>query len=664
MMPEKSPKADPSQIQKHLHHITRRWHELSEDCVFEVRMLTSDDRAEVKDVSRFPATDQGIQNAADHMAAMNAYSLNAYVVVNPINATAHIKTGSAAKDADIVASFFHWADGDDAAAAQNIRSFAGPRPTFYIVTGTQPCPRPHVYWELEEPTHNLSAWNETQRAIAATLKTDPSVVNASRIMRVAGTVNWPKPKKMAKGYIRELTTLTIYDEDERPLVTSERMSRVFVPTPAAPTGLHIATDPYDRKNADHYADILRRSRTDGEKHTGVRDLAASLAGSGVPRAMADAIVREACPVWDEGVERLLDTAYAKFVPNAEPQPVTATPEAIVSFKIDSSEEFLSDLEPLEYLIDGILPRGVAYSLTGFAGHGKTTLALQIALSVSMGDSFELRETSKGSVLILAGENPYNVKWQYAAALAARDLSARDVDIHFIQGRFSIKEWGEVVRAKMEAMPDLKLVIVDSLQAFFEGDNDNDNAQMVEMAHALRSLCQTSQRPAMLIIAHPAGKVPSKDNIVPRGGGAFLNEIDGNLTVWSQDASQQTLHHSQKFRGAGFDPMEFVMQIHEFAHLTDVHGTPLKLPVSRPETGFERSSREVKSDSILRQYLETVEKGQPLSVREAASQFAVSRYRMEQVIKTARDEKLMRRHAKTYVITQGGTDFLEAKNAGE
>ena len=274
------------------------------------------------------------------------------------------------------------------------------------------------------------------------------------------------------------------------------------------------------------------------------------------------------------MERLLDTAYAKFVPNAEPQPVTATPEAIVSFKIDSSEEFLSDLEPLEYLIDGILPRGVAYSLTGFAGHGKTTLALQLALSASMGDSFELRATSKGSVLILAGENPYNAKWQYAAALAARDLSARDVDIHFIQGRFSIKEWGEVVRAKMEAMPDLKLVIVDSLQAFFEGDNDNDNAQMVEMAHALRSLCQTSQRPAMLIIAHPAGKVPYKDNIAPRGGRPFINEIDGNLPVCSPDASQQTLPYSQKFLRAGFDSTAFAIQIQRVAPLTSCHWHPL------------------------------------------------------------------------------------------
>jgi hypothetical protein len=216
---------------------------------------------------------------------------------------------------------------------------------------------------------------------------------------------------------------------------------------------------------------------------------------------------------------------------------------------------------------------------------------------------------------------------------------------------------------MEQMPDLKLVIVDSLQAFFEGDNDNDNTQMVEMAHKLRNLCKTSQRPALLIIAHPAGKVPSKDNLVPRGGGAFLNEIDGNLTVWSQDASQQTLHHSQKFRGAGFDPMEWVMQIHEFPHLADIHGTPLKLPVSRPETHTERTGREKQSDTILRQYLETVDDKKPLSVREGAAQFGVSRYRMEMVISTAKSENLIKRYAKTYVLTDGGKAFLEADDAG-
>jgi len=349
-------------------------------------------------------------------------------------------------------------------------------------------------------------------------------------------------------------------------------------------------------------------------------------------------------------------------PIPDPQPVT--PTTIQDFPIDSSEAFLADLKPLEYLIDGLLPTGVTYSLTGYAGHGKTTLALQFALSVATGEMFSDRDTSQGSVLVLAGENPHNVKWQYAAALAARDLKPADVPIYFVQGRFSIKEWTDVLRAKLAAMPDLKLIIVDSLQAFFEGDNDNDNTQMVEMAHKMRRLCDIPQRPAQIIIAHPAGKTPQKDNLVPRGGGAFLNEIDGNLTVWSQDASSQTLHHSQKFRGAGFDPMEWVMEVRQFDHLTDVHGTPLKLPVSRPETVSERSSREAVNDHVLRDYLLTVEAGQPVSVREGAARFMISRWRMDQIVKTAKDEKLIKRYAKTYVLTDGGRDYLEAQNAGE
>lgn len=654
------PKMTPSTetILAHIRHITRRWGELDAECEIETRMLTAADQAAVRDVSRFPFTDEGLQRAADHIAAMNQHKLNAYVVVNPVKADAPIKSGQAAKDQDIAASFFHWADADDAQAADNIRNFVGPLPTFFVITGTKPCVRPHVYWELEEPTMNLGAWNETQKSIAATLKTDPSVVNASRIMRVAGTVNWPKPKKLEKGYVAEATALHIHDEDDRPRVTSERMARAFTGTAQAPSGgFKIDTGAHDHKTAEDYEDAIRRAHTDGEKHTGVRDLAASLAGQGVNRSLAEAIIRNACPVWDENVEDLISSAYEKFSPADKPEPVEPTPQAITSFNVDSSADFLADLKPLEYLIDGLLPMGVTYSITGHAGHGKTSLALQFALSVARGEMFGGRDTSQGRVLILAGENPYNVKWQYAAALAAQNIKASNVNIDFVQGRFSIDQWGEVLRAKMEAMPDLKLVIVDSLQAFFEGDNDNDNTQMVDMAHKLRDLCATTHRPAILIIAHPAGKTPSKDNLVPRGGGAFLNEIDGNLTVWSQDASQQTLHHSQKFRGAGFDPMEWVMQIHEFPHLTDIHGTPLKLPVSRPETNMERASREVQSDDFLRQYLDLVEQGRAPSEREGSERFRISRHRMRGIIQTAKDEKLIKRYAKTYRITDGGRDFL-------
>lgn len=225
--------ADPSVIRDHLTHNVRRWHELGSDCLLEVRLLTSEDQATVKDVSRYRPTPEGIAQACEHIAIMNAHRLNAYIVVNPISAAADIKAGRGATDADIIASFFHWADADDAQAAANIRSFVGPRPTYYVLTGTQPCARPHVYWELEEPTRNLTAWNATQKAIAATLKTDASVVNASRIMRVAGTVNWPKPKKLAKGYAQEVTELHIHADTDRPLVSSDRMARAFIAAPQA-----------------------------------------------------------------------------------------------------------------------------------------------------------------------------------------------------------------------------------------------------------------------------------------------------------------------------------------------------------------------------------------------------------------------------------------------
>jgi hypothetical protein len=315
MMAVGAMQADQTVILDHLRHITRRWHELDIECQIEVRILSAEDKAEVKNVARYSPDEFGLEMAAEHIAAMNQHKLNAYTVVNPVRADADIKTGSAAKDEHIAGSFFHWADADDAQAAENIRQFVGPRPTFYVLTGTQPCARPHVYWELEEPTLNMTAWNATQKAIAATLKTDASVVNPSRIMRVAGTVNWPKPKKIAKGYTQEVTQLCIHSEDDRPLVTSERMARAFLTAPAAPAqaeGIHIATGEFERKSAEDYAETLRRARTEGEKHAGVRDLTAALAGARVPRAMTEAIVRDACPVWDANVEDLIESAYKKF----------------------------------------------------------------------------------------------------------------------------------------------------------------------------------------------------------------------------------------------------------------------------------------------------------------------------------------------------------------
>ena len=665
-----------SAIAQDLKFMTRRWDELDIPCVFELRAIAPD-RAKHPQTARFAA--DWIDEAVDWAVNMNNLGFNLYVTRNPIRHDA----GRNATDEDVVAAFFVWADCDDQEASGNVYRFEGPRYTFAVTTGRTPHVRAHIYWELEDPCRNLEAWSDLQRGIANYFKSDEKVVNPSRIMRLGGTITYPAKNKTAKGYVQELAAIRTEYEDDRDPVPFEQLHRLFGGIPAnsmperpqsgaltpAEGGFSLDTGP---QPLDREREVIK-ALSGEEWNNAVFKLVGSYIRKGLGdeeiHALTDPLTIPPYTVAEtrSEVQSMIDRTRRnpKFeADEAEVQPQPVTQQTIEDFPIDDSAAFLSDLRPLEYLIDGLLPRGVTYSLTGHAGHGKTTLAIQFAISVALGELFGERETAQGSVLFLAGENPHNVKWQYAAALAARDLKPENVPIYFVQGRFSIKEWSDVLKSKLATIPNLKLVIVDSLQAFFEGDNDNDNTQMVEMAHKMRGLCEVKNRPAQLIIAHPAGKVPSKDNLVPRGGGAFLNEIDGNLTVWSQDASQQTLHHSQKFRGAGFDPMEWVMQIHEFSHLTDIHGTPLKLPVSRPETVIEKANRDRQSDDLLEQYLLTVEADQALSVREGASQFMISRYRMEQIVRTAKEEKLIKRYAKTYVLTDGGRAYLEKKNAGE
>lgn len=245
MMIDQSISPDTDSIKLHLQHITRRWHELDEPCLLEVVHLSADDRAKVVQTSHYTADDSGIELATSDIATFNKNKINSYATVNPVSATNRPPAHKRSSAQHILASFFHFADADDAQAAENIRNFVGPKPTFYVMTGTTPSQRPHVYWEIKEPTRNMDAWSKTQAAIAATLKTD-SVIDAPRIMRVAGTINWPKPQKEAKGYQIELTSLHIHDENTRPPVTSENMARAFRNSASKENdGLQIDTGGFD-----------------------------------------------------------------------------------------------------------------------------------------------------------------------------------------------------------------------------------------------------------------------------------------------------------------------------------------------------------------------------------------------------------------------------------
>lgn len=312
MVPDEQLTPDLDAIRRDLAHMTRRWGELTEPAQFEIRAF-----GEGKQTQTALFRADWIEDAVEWVANMNRLQFNCYAVRNPVR----MSVTRSATDADIIAAIFVWADCDDPAAAGNVRRFDGPRWSANVTTGRTPDTRVHVYWELDVPCTDLGAWRQLQSDIAAHFASDRSVINPSRIMRIGGTINWPATHKRAKGYITELCTIrTEYSEPRHP-VSFDQMRRVFPlngthsaassASSAGPGSFTIDAGATEKTVTD-YIDMLTRARTDGHKHTGVRDLAAHLAGSGIKRDMAEAIIRTACPVWDAGVEKLIETAYAKF----------------------------------------------------------------------------------------------------------------------------------------------------------------------------------------------------------------------------------------------------------------------------------------------------------------------------------------------------------------
>jgi hypothetical protein len=85
-------------------------------------------------------------------------------------------------------------------------------------------------------------------------------------------------------------------------------------------------------------------------------------------------------------------------------------------------------------------------------------------------------------------------------------------------------------------------------------------------------------PTVLVLCHPV-KHAGDDNLLPRGGGAFLAEVDGNLICKKNDSSVD-LYWQGKFRGPDFSPLTFQLQTVTHERLKDTKGKLIPTVISR------------------------------------------------------------------------------------
>lgn len=274
-------------------------------------------------------------------------------------------------------------------------------------------------------------------------------------------------------------------------------------------------------------------------------------------------------------ERVLRDARAIAVAAPSSPPAYRPLEAV------SGSQFVADYIPLEQLWDGIIPMNRLISLTAPTGAGKTAILTTIELHLVAGRPLAGRDLAPGRVLCLCGENPDDKRMRMIATAQQMGIEMSCLDlITVVSHTFSIEERLDEISSLAMKAGGFSLVSVDTSPAFHIDGDENDNVQMRRHASIQRALTELPGRPAVVTLCHPT-KSATRDNLLPRGGGAFLAEVDGNLTAWRGESGIVTLHWAGKFRGPSFDPIRFELPTWVLDGYADRKGRPVHSVVAVP-----------------------------------------------------------------------------------
>jgi hypothetical protein len=334
--------------------------------------------------------------------------------------------------------------------------------------------------------------------------------------------------------------------------------------------------------------------------------------------------------------------------------------------IQSSAEFILAFECPDPLIENILMRKFIYALTGHVAKGKTAVALLWAVHIALGRMLGNLEVEQGKVLYLAGENFVDVQMRWIAMTQQMDFDPATIPVFFRPGRFKLSAKMDQLRREVDELDGVDLIIVDGSTAFFEGDDENANAQGVVHACRLRVLTTFKGEPAVLVLCHPP-KNAGDDNLQPRGAGALIAEWDGNLTA-TKDGSVTTIHWYLKIRGPDFAPVKYALRSVTHERLKSKTGKLISTVVAEPIT-IEREEEMTKAARNEEdQLMKAVNDHPNCSQAELARHLGWNsrkgepqRFKVSRIVKELKKQKLVEEGRAGITLTEKGKKAIKDKS---
>ena len=380
--------------------------------------------------------------AAEFAEKKNRAGFNIYVGVALRQGETDSKANGRANGVHVLTASHSWAEfdnqGDDVRIASILKE-KNFQVTMSVATGRTPHPRAHLYFRLAGSA--TPAELKAANTALETLLGSDDVKNADRVMRLAGTINYPPPKKVERGYVTELVTLHV--KPEAPAYTVTQLTGIAGKTPN-PFCRDFNNTARPGRDDSALTALLEASRKPGQWHNSMRNAIATMIG----RGWSDSAIRLACAHYCRGgaddphLDPLIDGARTKWdKPDAE----TVAPGSAKDYTSKEAhapnqqsaqqpqppfelfwhgKEYNRALRP--WLVKELIPETGQGLASGQWGMAKTFVVLDLAASTMTATAFAGREISrKGGVVFVAAEGANEMPIRLEGVVEQKLRPARD-----------------------------------------------------------------------------------------------------------------------------------------------------------------------------------------------------------------------------------------------
>ena len=471
---------------------------------------------------------------------------------------------------DYYAATCAWVDIDDEEAADSAKdNYKEAPPHLVVVTGRSPHRRFQGWWKLKEPQETPEELKCTLSGLKHALNGDPSVVDAARVMRVGGTVAWPKKE----GRVTELTeTIGL----EYSPVHKEELNNAYPPVTVKDTytGEMKIDDGNPRNIFTGHLEVQKL--LESTRETGKWNANMLLAiGSMVGRGWSNEQIRIACAPYSDGAENdgdiieIINRTRIKF---QEPEK-TPTPKLIPEEEKDSSTFplfYADDISPIlqtNDFVEDVLCENQFSVIYGESNCGKTFFMLDLAMHVALGMNWRGKHVEQGGVLYAALEGGYGTQNRICAFKEHHKIHGNipltiiRSSIDFLDAEGDIEKLAASVVEAQKRIGDIKLIVVDTLSRAISGGDENtatDMGQMIIHADYLRALTG-----AHISFIHHSGKDKA---LGARGHSSLRAAVDTEIEISRESEKDPSQIRFVKQREMEMiDPMHFNLKRVELGH---------------------------------------------------------------------------------------------------